>query len=98
MIKPFETDYSFPSGHTIGITVFLMVIGYLICSRRPGTIRAIIWIAVTMLGILAVSASRLYLGYHWLTDVIASVGLGLIVLAITIPIDRQFVDRSKKLK
>lgn len=96
MILPFELDYSFPSGHTISITVFLLVLGYLMCSRHSSSSsRSFGWVIITIIGIIAVAISRLYLGYHWLTDIVASVGLGLVILAITIFIDRLAVRRFK---
>jgi membrane-associated phospholipid phosphatase len=93
MIKPLETDFSFPSGHTIGMVVFLLVISYLICSRRPSGWRIFSWTIITTIGVGIIAVSRLYLGYHWLTDVIASLGLGLIILALAIFIDRLVVNR-----
>lgn len=93
MIKPFETDYSFPSGHTIGTVVLLLVISYLVCSRHPTGFRLFICSSITILGIAIIASSRLYLGYHWVTDVVASVGLGLIILAIAIVIDRLVVRK-----
>jgi undecaprenyl-diphosphatase len=93
MIIPFETDYSFPSGHTIGIIVFFLVIGYLICSRNSSGGRVFSWLTITTVCVGIMAASRLYLGYHWLTDVIASIGLGLIILAIAVFVDRLVVRR-----
>ena len=93
MIVPFETDYSFPSGHTIGIIVFFLVIGYLICSRNSSRGRVFSWLTITTVSVGVVASSRLYLGYHWLTDVVASIGLGLIILAVIVVVDRIFVNR-----
>lgn len=87
MILPLEIDYSFPSGHTLGVAVCLLVLGYLIYSRRPSASRIVTWLLIAVLGIAVVAFSRLYLAYHWLTDVSASVGLALIILAIVIIID-----------
>jgi undecaprenyl-diphosphatase len=95
MIIPFELDYSFPSAHTIVIAVFLLVLGYLICSRHSSGERVSSWIIVTIIGIGVIATSRLYLGYHWLTDVIASVGLSLIILALIIFIDIIAVRRTE---
>lgn len=96
MIRPFETDFSFPSGHTIGVATFLLVFGYLIYSRHYGTLRFWGWMILTAAGTVLIAFSRLYLGYHWLTDVVASAGLGLIVLAIIIFIDMIFINRFEK--
>lgn len=93
MIKPIETDYSFPSSHTIGVVVFAFVFSYLICSRKPENSRIFLLSLISIIGIGIVAASRLYLGYHWSTDVIASIGLGFIVLAITIIVDRIAIKR-----
>lgn len=98
MIAPFEVNYSFPSGHTLGISVALLVAGYLIFSRRPGKKAIVAWAVVSILGIILVATSRLYLGYHWITDVSASVGLALVILAVVILIDPLKPSRVRKPK
>lgn len=87
MMTPFELDYSFPSGHTIGIAVYLLVLGYLLYSRTRSTSHLLIWAAISFFGIILIALSRLYLGYHWLTDVSASVGLAVMILAVIMAID-----------
>ncbi|MEP7204627.1 MAG: phosphatase PAP2 family protein [Candidatus Saccharibacteria bacterium] len=99
MIPPFEVDYSFPSGHTLGIAVLVLVAGYLVYSRRPTKQRLILWITVTILGIGLIAMSRLYLAYHWVTDIGASLGLSLVVFGLVIIIDTlrlNFRLQSKK--
>jgi membrane-associated phospholipid phosphatase len=87
MIPPFEMDYSFPSGHTIGVALLLLVLGYLVYSRQPNIRRFISWILVIGFGIGIIAISRIYLGYHWITDVTASVGLALVILGCVIIVD-----------
>ena len=87
MVPPLEIDFSFPSGHTIGIAVCLLIIGYLMYSRRRTLGTFFIWVGITILGVGLVALSRLYLAYHWVTDVTASVGLALMVLAIIMAVD-----------
>lgn len=80
-------SYSFPSGHTLGIAVLLFVLSYFFCAAVPTVRRVLLWALATAVGIVLVAFSRIYLGYHWLTDVTASVGLAFIILAIIIAID-----------
>lgn len=98
MVAPLELDYSFPSGHTLIIIICLLVIGYFICSRGVSRIYSITWGLVALFGVSLIAFSRLYLGYHWLTDVVASVGLGFIIFATVVVIDVLFKSKVKKLK
>ncbi|WP_308200112.1 phosphatase PAP2 family protein, partial [Actinotalea sp. C106] len=84
-----ESTYSFPSGHTIGAATFLLVLGYLLWIRRPSVPSLLLWLVGTALGILLVAMSRLYLGYHFVSDVVASMALALAVLGGVIVLDRR---------
>lgn len=96
MIPAYEVDSSFPSGHTIGMAVFLLVLGYLIYSRHYSFKSLVLWISIALAGTGVIALSRLYLGYHWMTDVFASLGLGFIILTFAIIADLFF--KSKKIK
>jgi len=83
-----EVTASFPSGHTLGTATLLLVAGYLVCSRHPSTARIVAWGVATVVGTALVALSRLYLGYHFLTDVVAAAGLAVAVLGVVSVVDR----------
>lgn len=96
MISPFELDYSFPSGHTICAVVLVLVLGYLIYSRAYNTSRVISWLSMSIITITIMAVSRLYLGYHWMSDIFASIGLGLVIVGLTIVVDILIENSSNK--
>lgn len=64
-------DYSFPSGHTTdGAVVYLLTALLLAATLRSATRRRLL-VAGAVLVAVAVGLSRVYLGYHWGTDVLA---------------------------
>ncbi|MDO8647048.1 MAG: phosphatase PAP2 family protein [Candidatus Diapherotrites archaeon] len=65
-----RTDYSFPSGHS---TLAGAVFAYLENGLEKN------WKILVFTGALAVAFSRIYLGAHFLSDVIAGLVLGLLV-------------------
>ncbi|WP_456844545.1 phosphatase PAP2 family protein [Cellulomonas sp. P5_C6] len=83
-----EHTASFPSGHTLGTATLLLVAGYLVCSRNPSVWRIVAWGVAAVVGTALVALSRLYLGYHFLTDVVAAVGLAVAVLGVVSIVDR----------
>jgi undecaprenyl-diphosphatase len=75
------TGWAYPSGHTMQATVGYGILFVLLAPRRSPRMRALMACAGASV-VLLVAASRLYLGVHWLTDVLGSVSLGVAVLAI----------------
>ena len=68
--------YSFPSGHAALSIVVYGFLAFLLAHGKPRWEK--VALAVPAVSIAALIAfSRLYLGAHWFSDVIASVGLGL---------------------
>ena len=66
-------DTSFPSGHTIHYTAFWGLTAYFLrrCSSVPVALRRLLTSCLGAL-IALVGPSRVYLGHHWMSDVIGS--------------------------
>ncbi len=73
-----ETSYGFPSGHALGSIVLYGFLAYLLVRRYPRRVRSIYGMATGLIG--AIGFSRLYLGVHYPTDVIAGYATGLLWL------------------
>ena len=76
--------YSFPSGHASGATLFYgFLAAYLVCALpRPGARAAVGVLALFMVALVALS--RVYLGAHYLSDVLAGIAFGSAWLAVCI--------------
>ncbi|UTT68766.1 phosphatase PAP2 family protein [Arthrobacter sp. DNA4] len=87
LLEP-DPSFSFPSGHVLGACDFLLVLAYLVTSRRQDKrLAGALWSVAAVLGIGLVTLSRLYLGYHWLTDAFASMFLSLAIIGAVIALD-----------
>ncbi|WP_142029072.1 phosphatase PAP2 family protein [Arthrobacter sp. SLBN-112] len=82
-----DQTFSFPSGHVLGACDFLLVGTYLIFSRRRNPRTAVFGFIGAGIGIILAVVSRLYLGYHWTTDALASFSLSLLILGGVIALD-----------
>ena len=82
-----DGSFSFPSGHVLGAADFLLVTTFLVFSRHRNPKAAAASFVVAVIGIFLIAACRLYLGYHWVSDAIASVSLSLMVLGAVIAVD-----------
>ncbi|MBW4622324.1 MAG: phosphatase PAP2 family protein [Cyanosarcina radialis HA8281-LM2] len=77
-----ERSYSFPSGHALGSLVLYGFIAYLLATNYS----QFSYLIYSLAGILiaAIGLSRLYLGVHWPTDIIAGYGVGFLWLIFCI--------------
>ncbi|MGH4000333.1 MAG: phosphatase PAP2 family protein [Pseudonocardiaceae bacterium] len=89
-----EDGFSFPSGHTVGTTVVWLLSAWMI-SRwmiRGNVGRDLVWIGA-LLVIVAVGTSRVYLGVHFPSDVLAGWTLGA-AWAVTIALVANVWEQS----
>jgi undecaprenyl-diphosphatase len=66
---------AFPSGHATQVVASFATLALLLSVGRPWRMLAPTW-TLAVIVVLAVGASRLYLGVHWLTDVLGGYTLG----------------------
>jgi membrane-associated phospholipid phosphatase len=84
-VPPFETSFAFPSGHALNSVAIAGMVAYLLITW-PGRTRrarsAILGFAVIFAVLMGLS--RVYLGHHWLTDVLVAWSVGLAWLTVVI--------------
>jgi undecaprenyl-diphosphatase len=70
------SGFSYPSGHSLSTSAFYLTIA-IIAGRyvQHSGARAAIFLAVSAV-VIMVGASRIYLGFHYATDVVSGISLG----------------------
>ena len=80
-----EKGFSFPSGHSLAVTIMVGTLIVILSQRIKNTVwRKIVQILLSLY-IFSVLVSRIYLGVHYPSDVIASLCVGLGVLFMEFP-------------
>jgi membrane-associated phospholipid phosphatase len=76
----------FPSGHAANAVVSWGLLTYLVLAFGPvlavPAVRALL--AFPVVATVGMSMASLYLDYHWLTDLLAGVGIGVVLLALVL--------------
>jgi membrane protein DedA with SNARE-associated domain/membrane-associated phospholipid phosphatase len=76
---------AFPSGHATQSIAFYAMLAIVLGAGLSVRRRALLWSAAALV-VLIVGASRIYLGAHWLTDVLAGYALGACWVAIVVAV------------
>jgi undecaprenyl-diphosphatase len=76
-----ETNHSFPSGHVTGTGALIGIVVLLVAMGHTATVKRLLMLVAVVVTVI-VALTRLYLGVHWFTDVVA--GAVLATLAVTI--------------
>lgn len=82
-----ESSFSFPSGHATASMAFYGFLMYMFCEMFPAKKPTILFVGIALIG--SIGFSRLYLGVHFPTDVLAGYILGGLWLTIGIAITKR---------
>lgn len=75
-------DYSFPSGHTFSTFIFFAVLSWLIWKTGIGNIWKFFITLFFILITLLIGISRIMLRYHYASDVVAGLSLGIAYMMV----------------
>jgi membrane-associated phospholipid phosphatase len=97
-VPPLETSPAFPSGHALNATVVLGVAAYLVMLGRRHLRSKVLVASAVVVFVLAMGLSRVWLGHHWLTDVMAGwlIGLGWLATVVTGHRVKVTLDRRQR--
>lgn len=90
-----QTDFSFPSGHVANSTLLYGALALLCIGRVPSrTLRGLLWLAAVA-AVATVAASRLVLGAHYPSDVLAGAALAIAWLAIGVSVLERWQPKAR---
>lgn len=95
-VAPFETSSSFPSGHSLNALALAGIVAYLLVRRQRRAGARILTVALASTFALVMGLSRVYLGLHWLTDVLVAWSLALAWLTMVITAHRLFLTVRRR--
>ncbi len=87
-------QFSFPSGHAASSIVLYGFLAYLLARGKSNRQKLVIALLAT-LAVLLISFSRIYLGAHWMSDVLGSLTLGAAWIAVLSIAYTQHVQRER---
>lgn len=89
--------YSFPSGHAAAATLFYgLLAAYLVRTERSRAVWVLAALAASTM-VLLVAASRVYLGVHYFSDVLAAIAEGVLWLSVCITTVSTLRRRQQRL-
>jgi membrane-associated phospholipid phosphatase len=91
-------SYSFPSGHAIFAVCFYGTLAWLVSSRMQNkSLKILIWI-ISVLLVLLIGVSRVYLSVHYLSDIMAGYAASIVWVLTVISVDLIIKNKSEFLK
>lgn len=95
---PLPDSYSFPSGHALYAACFYGVLAWLVAARiRNRSLKILIWVLAVVIALL-IGLSRIYLGVHYPSDVIAGYAAAIVWVLTVIWADLLLKKKSSFFK
>jgi undecaprenyl-diphosphatase len=90
--------YSFPSGHSLTSACFFGALAVILTAQvKSPRVRVIVWVVCTFMFVL-IGFSRIYLGVHHTTDVIAGFAAALIWILVVRFVEMELARRRRRKK
>jgi len=80
----YVSGYSFPSGHTMAATVFYGALAVILIRKLNSWSWRVLVVLLATVMVLLIAFSRVYLGAHYLSDVLGAIAEGVAWLAISV--------------
>lgn len=88
---------SFPSGHALLATVFYLSIGVMVSRAFPRSRLRTYVLTCSVIVVLLIGLTRIYLGAHWMSDVLAGWGIGAF-WALVLWLIAYWVERRQRVR
>ena len=87
LLEPLHS-YSLPSGHSSAAFAYCLVLGVLAGRGQPSRWQ-LTWMLIASLPACAIAVSRVYLGVHWPTDILAGALLAVTLCALCLGVSER---------
>jgi len=94
-VPPFETSFSFPSGHSLNAAALSGIVVYVLVRRQASTWARVLTVVLGATFAAVMGLTRVYLGHHWLTDVVVAWLLALAWLTVVVTAHRLYLTARR---
>jgi membrane-associated phospholipid phosphatase len=94
-VPPYETSFSFPSGHSLNALALSGIVVYVLVRQQASRRARVVTLVLGATFAITMGLTRVYLGHHWLTDVVVAWLLGLAWLVVVVTAHRLYLTTRR---